>query len=150
MDALANIKMIVIDIDGTLLTPEECITTPTLEAVRAAQQARIVVTLATARRYSNTTIIANELCWAFSALLGILHSQLKLAYSQIPPRVKICIANICDPRFGGDVCARAWISIPFLIEIHQTSPGAAMHITASHSGIKRFDFIKQTVNELGY
>lgn len=61
MDAPANIKMIVIDIDGTLLTPEGSITAPTLEAVRTAQQARIVVTLATARRYSNTTIIANEL-----------------------------------------------------------------------------------------
>jgi len=61
MDAPANIKMIVIDIDGTLLTPEGIITTPTLEAVRATQQARIVVTLATARRYSNTNIIANDL-----------------------------------------------------------------------------------------
>jgi Cof subfamily protein (haloacid dehalogenase superfamily) len=61
MDAPANIKMIVIDIDGTLLTPEECITAPTLEAVRAAQQARIAVTLATARRYNNTSVIANEL-----------------------------------------------------------------------------------------
>jgi Cof subfamily protein (haloacid dehalogenase superfamily) len=53
--------MIIIDIDGTLLTPEGSITAPTFEAVRAAQQAGIVVTLATARRYSNTTIIANEL-----------------------------------------------------------------------------------------
>ena len=61
MDAPANIKMVAIDIDGTLLTPEGSITAPTLEAVRAAQQARIVVTLATARRYTNTTTIANEL-----------------------------------------------------------------------------------------
>ena len=61
MDAPANIKIIVIDIDGTLLTPEGSITARSLEAVQAAQQAGIVVTLATARRYSNTTIIANEL-----------------------------------------------------------------------------------------
>jgi len=61
METPANIKIIVIDIDGTLLTPEGSITAPTLEAVQAAQQARIVVTLATARRYSNTAIIANEL-----------------------------------------------------------------------------------------
>ncbi|HEY6287689.1 MAG TPA: HAD hydrolase family protein, partial [Ktedonobacteraceae bacterium] len=61
MDAPANIKIIVIDIDGTLLTPEGSITARSLEAVQAAQQARIVVTLATARRYSNTAIIANEL-----------------------------------------------------------------------------------------
>jgi len=61
MDAPTNIKIIVIDIDGTLLTPEGSITARSLEAVQAAQQARIVVTLATARRYSNTAIIANEL-----------------------------------------------------------------------------------------
>ncbi len=61
MDAPTNIKIIVIDIDGTLLTPEGSITAHSLEAVQAAQQARIVVTLATARRYSNTAIIANEL-----------------------------------------------------------------------------------------
>jgi 5-amino-6-(5-phospho-D-ribitylamino)uracil phosphatase len=61
MNAPANIKMIVIDIDGTLLTPEGRITAPTLEAVQAAQQASRVVTLATARRYSNTASIANEL-----------------------------------------------------------------------------------------
>ena len=61
MDVPTNIKIIVIDIDGTLLTPEGSITARSLEAVQAAQQARIVVTLATARRYSNTAIIANEL-----------------------------------------------------------------------------------------
>jgi len=61
MDALANIKMIVIDIDGTLLTPEGSISTRTFETVQAAQKAQIVVTLATARRYTNTTKLANEL-----------------------------------------------------------------------------------------
>jgi 5-amino-6-(5-phospho-D-ribitylamino)uracil phosphatase len=61
MDSPAIIKMIVIDIDGTLLTPEGRITTRSLAAVKAAQQAGIVITLATARRYSNTAPIANEL-----------------------------------------------------------------------------------------
>lgn len=56
-----SVKMLVIDIDGTLLTPEGTITLRTLEAVRAAQQAGIVVTLATARRYCNTTKVATEL-----------------------------------------------------------------------------------------
>jgi Cof subfamily protein (haloacid dehalogenase superfamily) len=60
--AAASIRMLVIDIDGTLLTPEGTITAPTLAAVQAAQQAGIVVTLATARRYYNTVKIANELC----------------------------------------------------------------------------------------
>ena len=61
MDTPANIKLIVIDIDGTLLTPEGTITARSLEVVHAAQQARIAVTLATARRYCNTAMIANEL-----------------------------------------------------------------------------------------
>src|SRR5437588_3432271 len=57
----ASVKMLVIDIDGTLLTPEGKITGRTLAALRAAQQAGIVVTLATARRYCNTAKIATEL-----------------------------------------------------------------------------------------
>jgi 5-amino-6-(5-phospho-D-ribitylamino)uracil phosphatase len=61
MDTTAYIKIIVIDIDGTLLTPEGSITAHSLEAVQAARQARIAVTLATARRYYNTVMIANEL-----------------------------------------------------------------------------------------
>jgi 5-amino-6-(5-phospho-D-ribitylamino)uracil phosphatase len=61
METPASIRMVVIDIDGTLLTPEGIITAPTLAAVQAAQQSGIVVTLATARRYYNTIEIANEL-----------------------------------------------------------------------------------------
>jgi len=61
MDTPANIKIIVIDIDGTLLTPDGSITARSLEVVQAAQQAKIAVTLATARRYYNTAMIANEL-----------------------------------------------------------------------------------------
>ncbi len=56
-----SIKLLVIDIDGTLLNPEGKITARTLAAVQAAQEAGIVVTLATARRYCNTVHIAQEL-----------------------------------------------------------------------------------------
>src|ERR1051326_9059200 len=56
-----HIKMLVIDIDGTLLNPDGDITTPTRAAVQAAQQAGILVTLATARRYCNTWQIADAL-----------------------------------------------------------------------------------------
>jgi 5-amino-6-(5-phospho-D-ribitylamino)uracil phosphatase len=56
-----NIKMIVIDIDGTLLDPEGKITERTRAAVQAARQEGIVVTLATARRYCNTVQLAREL-----------------------------------------------------------------------------------------
>lgn len=56
-----NIKMLVIDIDGTLLNPQGQITPATLASVHAAHQAGIIVTLATARRYCNTAKIASEL-----------------------------------------------------------------------------------------
>ena len=56
-----RIRMLVIDIDGTLLNPDGIISPATRAAVRAAQQAGILVTLATARRYCNTWQIADEL-----------------------------------------------------------------------------------------
>src|SRR5438876_8684330 len=56
-----KIQLLVIDIDGTLLNPAGEITAYTRAAVQAAQQAGIVVTLATARRYFNSVQIANEL-----------------------------------------------------------------------------------------
>ncbi len=55
------IKLIAIDIDGTLLNPQQRITPRTLATIRAAQQAGIVVTLATARRYGNSLQFADEL-----------------------------------------------------------------------------------------
>lgn len=57
----ANIRLLVIDIDGTLLNPEGMITARTLASVQAAKEAGVVVTLATARRYCNTAPIADEL-----------------------------------------------------------------------------------------
>ena len=57
------IKLIAIDIDGTLLTPQHSISLRTQMAIQAAQAAGIVVTLATARRYENTK--------PFATMLGI-------------------------------------------------------------------------------
>lgn len=57
----ADIKLLAIDIDGTLLNPEGTINPATLASVQAARKAGIVVTLATARRYCNTAPIADEL-----------------------------------------------------------------------------------------
>lgn len=59
----APIKLIAIDIDGTLLTPQKSVSLRTQQAIQAAQAAGIVVTLATARRYENSK--------HFAALLGI-------------------------------------------------------------------------------
>ena len=65
----AHISLLIIDIDGTLLNPEGMITPYTRSTVQAAQQAGIVVTLATARRYYNTVHIINDLGLAGSIIL---------------------------------------------------------------------------------
>src|ERR1700741_3138072 len=57
----SSIRLIVIDIDGTLLNPEKEITPRTRAAIKAAQDAGIVVTLATGRRYYNTRPVAEDL-----------------------------------------------------------------------------------------
>jgi Cof subfamily protein (haloacid dehalogenase superfamily) len=57
----SQIRLIAIDIDGTLLTPQKQITPRTREAIQEARQEGIIVTLATARRYYNTAPIASEL-----------------------------------------------------------------------------------------
>lgn len=59
--ALQEIKLIAIDIDGTLLTPDAKITPRTRAAIEAAQQKGIIVTLATSRRYIGAREIATEL-----------------------------------------------------------------------------------------
>ncbi|HZR42412.1 MAG TPA: Cof-type HAD-IIB family hydrolase [Ktedonobacteraceae bacterium] len=56
-----QIKLLAIDIDGTLLNPQKQLTPRTLAAVRAAQEAGIIVTLATARRYRNSLQFAHAL-----------------------------------------------------------------------------------------
>ncbi|EFH90278.1 Cof-type HAD-IIB family hydrolase [Ktedonobacter racemifer] len=56
-----SIKMIAIDIDGTLLDPHKHITPRTRAAIEQAREKGIIVTLATARRYVNTGYIASEL-----------------------------------------------------------------------------------------
>lgn len=56
-----DIKLLAIDIDGTLLTPQGQIAPHTIAAIQAAQEAGILVTLATARRYLNTKQIADAL-----------------------------------------------------------------------------------------
>ncbi|HEY0756542.1 MAG TPA: Cof-type HAD-IIB family hydrolase [Ktedonobacteraceae bacterium] len=55
------IKLIAIDIDGTLLNPQGQITSRTRAAIRAAQHAGVIVTLATARRYGGAQAVAEAL-----------------------------------------------------------------------------------------
>src|ERR1700692_1696704 len=55
------VRMLAIDIDGTLLNPDGKISVTTLGAVPAAQQAGLAVKVAAERRYCNTKQIADEL-----------------------------------------------------------------------------------------
>ncbi|MDQ2906898.1 MAG: Cof-type HAD-IIB family hydrolase [Ktedonobacteraceae bacterium] len=85
-----SIKLLIIDIDGTLLNPEGQITPDTRAAVHAAQQAGIVVTLATARRYCNTKQVADELGLDIPLILYdgaqiVRHPQGQILYSRALP-----------------------------------------------------------------
>ncbi|GAC1657375.1 MAG: sugar-phosphatase [Ktedonobacteraceae bacterium] len=82
-----SIKMLVIDLDGTLLNPEGKITSATIKSVQMAQEAGIVVTLATARRYCNTAKIASELLLAGPIILYdgaeiVQHPQGSILYTR--------------------------------------------------------------------
>lgn len=85
---LPKIRLLAIDIDGTLLNPQKQITPRTREAIRAAREAGIVVTLATARRYRNTVPIATELDVDIPLILcdGALamhHPDARVLYTQL-------------------------------------------------------------------
>ena len=56
-----QIKLLIIDIDGTLLNPQRQVTPQTRAAIRAVQATGVIVTLATGRSYSNTFQLADEL-----------------------------------------------------------------------------------------
>jgi hydroxymethylpyrimidine pyrophosphatase-like HAD family hydrolase len=85
--AATSIKLLVIDIDGTLLNPKGEISPAVLASVQAAQQAGIVVTLATARRYGNTAKIATEAGLVgplilYDGALIVEHPQASIVYSR--------------------------------------------------------------------
>jgi Cof subfamily protein (haloacid dehalogenase superfamily) len=76
----AGLKMLVIDIDGTLLDPQGRISERTRGAVRAAHAAGMIIALATARRYGNTRPIAMEL--GFDMPLIVCDGAMLVQYPQ--------------------------------------------------------------------
>ncbi len=86
MQDTPEIRLVAIDIDGTLLTPQREISPRTLSVVRAAQEAGIIVTLATARRYLNTRQLAEALGLSiplivYDGALIIQHPQGKILHT---------------------------------------------------------------------
>lgn len=86
-DFPSKIKMIAIDIDGTLLTPEGHITARTRAAIQAAQQVGIIVTLATSRRYIGAREVAMALglelpLIVYDGALIVHHPSQVILYSQ--------------------------------------------------------------------
>ncbi|HLZ58067.1 MAG TPA: Cof-type HAD-IIB family hydrolase [Ktedonosporobacter sp.] len=84
------IKLLVIDIDGTLLDQHRKITPRTQIAIQAAQAAGITVTLATGRRYYNSHQIADELGLAIPLIIYdgaaiIQHPQNEVVLTQTMP-----------------------------------------------------------------
>ncbi|WP_052889980.1 Cof-type HAD-IIB family hydrolase [Thermogemmatispora carboxidivorans] len=83
-------KLLVIDIDGTLLTPGGEITEGTRTAIAEARAAGVTVTLATARRYGNTASIARELALStplilYDGALIVEHPSGRILYSNPLP-----------------------------------------------------------------
>ena len=86
MQDIPEIQLVAIDIDGTLLTPQREIAPRTLSTIRAAQEAGIIVTLATARRYLNTRQLAEALGLSiplivYDGALIIQHPQGKILHT---------------------------------------------------------------------
>ncbi|GAC1368680.1 MAG: sugar-phosphatase [Ktedonobacteraceae bacterium] len=87
---IPEIKLLAIDIDGTLLTPEKTITERTRAAIQQAQAEGIIVTLATARRYGNSKQFADELGISIPLItcdgaLIISHPEAKVLHTNALP-----------------------------------------------------------------
>src|SRR5436305_484341 len=91
------IKLIAIDIDGTLLNRDKRIARRTREAIQAAQTAGIIVTLATARRYENSMPFAEEL--AISIPLILCDGALTIQY----PHHTVIDSHLFDPDIAQQV-----------------------------------------------
>jgi HAD superfamily hydrolase (TIGR01484 family) len=91
------IKLLAIDIDGTLLNRDKQITPRTRDAIRAAQAAGVVVALATARRYQNSVMFAQELDIAMPLIL--CDGTLTMQY----PQHTVAATHLFDPDIAQQV-----------------------------------------------
>ena len=91
---LPALKLLALDIDGTLLNPQKQITPRAYEAIRAGREAGIIVTLATARRYFNTAPIAAEL--AMEIPLVLCDGALAMHH----PAAEVLFKQLLDPSLA--------------------------------------------------
>lgn len=122
------IKLVAIDIDGTLLNRDKQITQHTRETIQAAQAAGIIITLATARRYQNSVAFAEELDIAMPLIL--CDGTLTMQY----PQHTVVSTHLFDPN-------SAQQAVDILVQ-HAIQP-VVHHITAqgeeTWSGPSEFD-----------
>jgi Cof subfamily protein (haloacid dehalogenase superfamily) len=147
-DAFKTIKLIAIDIDGTLLTPEGQITPRTRAAIRAAQQAGVIVTLATARRYGGAQAVAEALgielpLIVYDGTLIVSHPTRTILASQtLEPElarqaIEIFQRHHVQPvvhpcENGRCVAEEVWTG-----PAEDDNPGLALYLTAAAERVKR-------------
>lgn len=150
-DDFKDIKLIAIDIDGTLLTPQGQITPRTRAAIRAAQHAGIIVTLATARRYSGAQAVAEALGIALPLIVydgtlivshpsrAILASQtlnLELVQQTIEIFRQYSIQPVIHPCENGScIKEEVWTG-----PAQDDNPGLAPYLGAAGERVKRMPY----------
>ena len=150
-DVVTKIKLITIDIDGTLLTPEGQITARTRAAIRAARQAGVIVTLATARRYVGVQAVAEALGLAlplivYDGTLIVSHpSRAILASQTLGPAIARQVIEIfrrhrlqpiMHPCESGEcVKEEVWTG-----PAEDDNPGLALYLTVAGARVKRLPY----------
>lgn len=150
-DDFKDIKLIAIDIDGTLLTPQGQITPRTRAAIRAAQHAGIIVTLATARRYCGAQAVAEALGLAlplivYDGTLIVSHpSRAILASQTLNPEIVGQAIEIFQ-HYGVQPVAHPCEDLNCIKEEVWTgptaydNPGLAPYLTAAGERVKRMPY----------
>lgn len=150
-DVSPPIKLIAIDIDGTLLTPQGQITSRARAAIRAAQDAGVIVTLATARRYGGAQAIAESLGIALPLIVydgtlivqhpsrAILASQTlapTLAWQAIELFRRYALQPVIHPC-EGTYCAReeVWTG-----PAEHDNPGLEIYLSAATGRVRRMPY----------
>jgi Cof subfamily protein (haloacid dehalogenase superfamily) len=106
------IKLLALDLDGTLLNSRGVVPQANIDAIRAAEQRGVLVTIASGRRFRDARPLGLELelnaplVTHNGALLKYAQSLETVAYSLIPPETSREIVRV-GKDFGGDALVSA-------------------------------------------